>query len=78
MKLEIYDDTKPVTKPPVFLRLKKCPDGIEVVAVDDTGNTIDQGHLVRFTKCGRIHMLNSVLSSLGFDLTLTTKQIKIQ
>ena len=77
MKLEIYDDNKTVTKPPVILRLRKCPDGIDVVAVDDAGNMFNQGHLVRFTKHGRVFMHCGILSSLGFDL-IDGGQIKLQ
>ncbi len=69
MKLEIYDDTKAEEKPPVRLRLKNCDHGIEVVAVDNTGNTIIAGHLLRFNTSGAVYYMHlGVNDILGFDL----------
>ncbi len=68
MKLEIYDATKAEENPPVRLRLKKCNGGIEVVAVDNTGNTLTAGHLLKFSNNGSVFRQSVVNPAFGFDL----------
>ncbi len=68
MKLEIYNDTKAEENPPIRLRLKKCDGGIEVEAVDNTGNRLIAGRLLRFSNNGSVFMHSSINPAFGFDL----------
>ncbi len=69
MKLEIYDDTKPVADPLVLLQLKKVEGGIDVVAVDAAGNVHNSGYLLRFNRNGTVYLYRGVNDAIGFQVT---------
>jgi hypothetical protein len=76
MRLEIYEDRK--DKEETVIRLKLCRDhfGVSVEAVDDKGNRIPQGTLVRFDATGTLSLMHTVNSELGFELDHLGRIIK--
>ena len=77
LNLEIYDDTKPVVKPPVFLKLLSTLSDIKVVVVNEKGRTLTSGHLLRFNNDGSVFTYPGVASELGFQLD-DEGRIKVQ
>jgi CheY-specific phosphatase CheX len=73
MQLKGIYGAKPTAKkePEFFLHLVKVNDYIELQAVDEKGNLVDAGHLMRFEKKGdkiEIGTYTSVSDELPFTL----------
>jgi len=67
MKFEIYGENRSVEEKPVIFRLKKHPAGMQLVAVDDYGNTLRSGVILTVLLGGRIKMSIGVNPDLGFQ-----------
>lgn len=67
MKLEIYKQEKSIEKQPVRLALEKTSEGISVIAVDEHGNPIPAGYLIRFKWDGTVLRNTNVSEELGFQ-----------
>ncbi len=68
MKFEIFNKPRKPKEKSVMLRIGLHPDGCEIVAVDDNGDPIPMGRLLRFEKSGKIFRLRNINPDLGFAL----------
>ncbi len=68
MKLFIEDEKKEMPEPEVTLKLIRCGECIELIAVNEKGYEIPNGRIVKVTFNGQIHRFNNVNNTLGFNL----------
>lgn len=79
MKFEVYKETEsmPEKCKTVTLRLIGRDEGnVDVVAVDDNGEPLEQGYLICFCNDGRLLMRSNISKNLGFKLN-EHRQIEI-
>jgi hypothetical protein len=76
MKLKVFEQEQEKEKE-VILKLEEWSDGIVLIAVDEDGNKVVRGKLLRLQNNGMIHLYRAIDTDLGFQLD-SKGRIKIE